>query len=86
MEKIVADRVLLRERAFRQIRRVHVGKDEPRVVAPSHKLRQIVFLCLEHAVIDLQLLGIKSVNDVSGLHVCTDVVSEIERGQRPLRF
>src|SRR6266567_1699255 len=82
MEKIIAERELLRQQALRQIRRIDIGKDETGIVAPGHKLAEVAFLRLERGIVDLQLLGIKTVNDISGSGVRVDVVGEIERYQR----
>jgi hypothetical protein len=79
VEEIIAERKLLRELALRQVCRIDIGKNETGIVAPGHKLAEIVLLCLERAIIDLQLLGIKPMNYVSGLDVRVDVVGKIER-------
>src|SRR4029077_20300015 len=47
-----------------------------------HKFVEIAFFRLERAVVDLQLLGIKTVNDISGRSICSNVVGEVERNQR----
>jgi len=82
VEKIIAKRELLRQRALRQIRRIEVGKNQTGIVTPSHKLTEVAFLRLERAIVDLQLLGIKTVNDISGSGARVDVVGKIERYQR----
>ena len=82
VEKIIAKRELLRQRALRQIRRIEVGKNQTGIVTPSHKLAEIAFLRLESAVVDLQLLGIKPMNYISSRGARVDVVGKIERNQR----
>src|SRR6266496_2975579 len=79
VEKIITERELLCQLALRQIRRIDIGKNETRIVAPRNKLAEVVLLCLERAIVDLQLLGIKAMNYVSGLDVRVDVVGKIER-------
>src|SRR4030095_8252779 len=41
VEKIVAECELLRQLAFRQIRRIEIGKDEAGIIAPGHELAEI---------------------------------------------
>ena len=79
MEEIITERELLCQLALRQIRRIDIGKNETGIVAPGHKLAEVVLLCLERAIVDLQLLGIKPMNYISGLGARVDVVGKIER-------
>lgn len=81
LEKIIAKGELLSQHARRQIGGIEIGKHETRIVAPRQELAEVILFGLERAVVDLQLLCIKTVNYISGVGVRIDVVREIKRKQ-----
>jgi hypothetical protein len=52
VKKVIADRELLRQFPLRQVRRIEVGKNQTGIVAPRHKLNEVVFLRLFTNYID----------------------------------
>ena len=81
MEEIVAKGVLLRKLAFRQVCRIDVAEDESRIVAPGDEFVQVAVLRFEQAIINLQLLVIKSVHDVTCDGIGRDVSREVVGNQ-----
>ena len=82
VKEFVAQRVLLRELAFRQVCRVDVAEDEARVVAPGDELVEVAVLRFQKAVIDLQLLVIETVHDVTSESIGSNVSCEVVGYQR----
>src|SRR5437773_5400551 len=70
VKKVVTQRVLLRELAFRQVGRVEVAHDQTGIVTPGDKP-------IHFAVIDLRLLMPVAVDDVTSL-VCRQESAVVE--------
>src|SRR3984893_14229370 len=86
MEEIVAERVLLRQLAFRQVRRVDVAEDEARIVTPGNELVEVPVLRFKHAIIHLQLLVVEAVHDIASFTIGRNVSREVVGNTRKRHY
>src|SRR5262249_42538245 len=82
VEEPVTQSVLLRELSLRQRGGIEVAQDQARVIAPRDKLIQVASLGLQDAVINLELLMIKAMNEIARFRVRRDVRGEVVGNER----
>ena len=89
MEEMVAERVLLGQQSFRQIRRVAIAQHKAAVVAPAHEFVHAAGARLQQTIVDLHLFLIEAMDQVFGRavgrHIRREVIGPCRQTGRDVR-